>query len=282
MRVFITGCNGQLGRSLVPLLEGEILCGADLPDYDITDAQAIRRAIVEFAPHVVIHAGAFTNVDACETDPDTAYRVNALGTHNVALACLECGAEMVHISTNEVFDGTKGEPYLEFDTPNPINTYGRTKWAGEQCVQRFLHRYYIVRTAWLYARGGNNFVAKIIKAADERGALRVVSDEFGSPTYAPDLAEAIVKLIRTHHYGVYHFVNEGVCSRYEWAVRILELAGRGHVPVKPIPLSEWKRPSNPPRYAPLRNFCGAALGITLRPWEQALRAYFDAGTGESA
>lgn len=274
MRVFVTGCNGQLGRSLVPLLEGEVLCGAHLPDYDITDAQAIRRAIVEFAPHVVIHAGAFTNVDACETDPDTAYRVNALGTHNVALACLECGAEMVHISTNEVFDGTKDAPYLEFDAPNPINTYGRTKWAAEQCVQRFLHRYYIVRTAWLYARGGNNFVAKIIKAADERGALSVVSDEFGSPTYAPDLAEAIVKLIRTHHYGVYHFVNEGICSRYEWAVRILELAGRGHVPVKPIHASEWKRPSNPPRYAPLRNFCGAALGITLRPWEEALADYF--------
>jgi len=274
MRVFITGCNGQLGRSLVPLLEGEILCGADLPDYDITDAAAIRRAIVDFAPDVVIHAGAFTNVDACETDPDTAYRVNALGTHNVALACLECGAEMVYISTNEVFDGTKDAPYLEFDAPNPINTYGRTKWAGEQCVQRFLHRYYIVRTAWLYARGGNNFVAKIIRAADERGGLNVVSDEFGSPTYAPDLAEAIVKLIRTHHYGVYHFVNEGVCSRYEWAVRILELAGRGHVPVKPIHASEWKRASNPPRYAPLRNFCGAALGITLRPWEQALADYF--------
>lgn len=274
MRIFITGCNGQLGRSLAPLLEGEILCGADLPDYDITDAQAIRRAIVEFAPHVVIHAGAFTNVDACETDPDMAYRVNALGTHNVALACLECGAEMVHISTNEVFDGTKDAPYLEFDAPNPINTYGHTKWAGEQCVQRFLHRYYIVRTAWLYARGGNNFVAKIIKAADERGALSVVSDEFGSPTYAPDLAEAIIKLIQTHHYGVYHFVNEGICSRYEWAVRILELAGRGHVPVRPIHASEWKRASNPPRYAPLRNFCGAALGITLRPWQEALAAYF--------
>ncbi len=282
MRIFITGCNGQLGRSLTPLLEGEILCGADLPDYDITDARAIRRAIVDFAPHVVIHAGAFTNVDACETDPDTAYRVNALGTHNVALACLECGAEMVHISTNEVFDGTKDAPYLEFDAPHPINAYGRTKWASEQCVQRFLHRYYIVRTAWLYARGGNNFVAKIIRAADEHGALSVVSDEFGSPTYAPDLAEAIVKLIQTHHYGVYHFVNEGVCSRYEWAVRILEFAGRGHVPVKPIHASEWKRPSNPPRYAPLRNFCGAALGITLRPWEQALRAYFDEAARESA
>ena len=276
MRVFITGCKGQLGQSLQAILAGEVLCGADLPEYDITDAQAIRKAILDFAPDVVIHAGAFTNVDACETDPDTAYRVNALGTHNVALACLECGAEMVHISTNEVFDGTQDAPYLEWDAPNPINTYGKTKWAGEQCVQWFLHKYYVVRTAWLYARGGNNFVAKIIRAADERGALNVVSDEFSSPTYAPDLAEAIVKLLRTRHYGVYHFINEGVCSRYEWAARILQLAGRGSVSVKPILASEWKRASNPPRYAPLRNFCGAALGITLRPWQEALAAYFEA------
>lgn len=274
MRVFLTGCKGQLGQCLQPLLGGEVLCGADLPEHDITDPVAIRKAILDFAPDVVIHAGAFTNVDACETDPDTAYRVNALGTHNVALACLQCGAEMVHISTNEVFDGTKSTPYLEWDTPNPINAYARTKWAGEQYVGRFLHRYYIVRTAWLYARGGNNFPAKIIRAADERGALSVVADEFGTPTYAPDLAEAIVKLIATHHYGVYHFTNEGVCSRYDWAVRILQLAGRGHVPVKPIPASEWKRASTPPRYAPLRNFCGAALGITLRPWQDALEAYF--------
>ena len=274
MRIFVTGCKGQLGKSLHPLLEGDVLCGADLPEYDITDPLAIRKVIVDFAPDVVIHAGAFTNVDACEADPDTAYRVNALGTHNVALACLQCGAEMVHISTNEVFDGTKNAPYLEFDAPNPINTYAKTKWAGEQCVHRFLHRYYIVRTAWLYARGGNNFVEKIIRAADERGELSVVHDEFGSPTYAPDLAEAIVKLIGTHHYGVYHFTNEGVCSRYDWAVRILQLTGREHVPAKPIPASEWKRASTPPRYAPLRNFCGAALGITLRPWQDALEAYF--------
>jgi len=275
MRAFITGSKGQLGQCLQAILAGEVLFGADLPEVDITDAQAIRTAILDFAPDVVIHAGAFTNVDACETDPDAAYRVNALGTHNVALACLECGAEMVHISTNEVFDGTKDAPYLEWDAPNPINTYGRTKWAGEQCVQRFLHRYYIVRTAWLFARGGNNFVAKIVRAADERGALNVVSDEWSSPTYAPDLAEAIAKLIGTHHYGVYHFTNEGVCSRYEWAARILQLAGRGHVPVKAIQASEWKRASNPPRYAPIRNFCGAALGITLRPWQEALAAYFE-------
>ncbi len=274
MRIFVTGCMGQLGQSLNPLLQGETLCGVDLPEHDITDSQAIRQAICDFRPDAVIHAAAYTNVDACETDPDTAYSVNALGTQNVALACLECGAEMLHVSTNEVFDGSKDAPYLEFDAPKPINTYGMTKWAGEQVVQHLLHKSYIVRTAWLYARGGNTFVAKITCAADQHGALRVVCDEFGSPTYAPDLAEAIVKLLGTKQYGIYHFVNDGICSRYEWAVRALELSGRGDIPVQPIHASEWKRASTPPRYAPLRNFCGARLGITLRPWQEALEAYF--------
>lgn len=274
MRFFVTGCNGQLGRSLHALLQGEVLCGADLPEHDITNPQAIRKAIVDFAPDAVIHAAAFTNVDACAADPDAAFRVNALGAQNVALACLDCGAEMVYVSTNEVFDGESDRPYLEFDAPNPINTYGKSKWAGEQYAQRLVQRSYIVRTTWLYARGGNNFVTKILKAADERGELSVVADEFGSPTYAPDLAEAIVRLLQTHQYGTYHFVNDGVCSRFEWAARILELGGRKDVPVRPIHSSDWKRASTPPRYAPLRNFCGAALGITLRPWQEALEAYF--------
>jgi dTDP-4-dehydrorhamnose reductase len=182
---------------------------------------------------------------------------------------------MVYVSTNEVFDGTKGEPYLEFDQPNPINAYAKSKLAGEFFTRTLLNRFYIVRTAWLYAQGGNNFVTKMIQLADERGELRVVADEISSPTYAPDLAEAIAKLIRTDHYGVYHFTNEGVCSRHDFAVNILELASRGHVPVHPITSDQYARASNPPLYAPIRNFCAAiALGITLRPWEEALQAYF--------
>jgi dTDP-4-dehydrorhamnose reductase len=134
-----------------------------------------------------------------------------------------------------------------------------------------------VRTAWLYAQSGKNFVSKMIQLADERGELQVVTDEVSSPTYAPDLAQAIANLIRTDHYGIYHFTNEGVCSRYDFAVKILELAGRGHVPIRSITSDQYTRASIPPLYAPIRNFCAAtALGITLRPWEEALRAYFDA------
>jgi len=275
MRIVITGHKGQLGKSLQRVLKGETLFGLDLPQHDITDRQVVAQAMADFAPQVVIHAAAMTNVDGCERDPDAAYRINGLGAQNVALASQKCGAAMVYVSTNEVFDGAKGEPYLEFDQPHPINTYGRSKLAGEFFTQTLLNCFYIVRTAWLYAQSGNNFVTKMISLADERGELRVVADEISSPTYAPDLAEAIAKLIRTDHYGIYHFTNEGVCSRHDFAVKILELAGRGHIPVHPITSDQYARASTPPLYAPIRNFCAAtALGITLRPWEEALQAYF--------
>jgi dTDP-4-dehydrorhamnose reductase len=275
MRIVITGHKGQLGRALQEVLKGETLFGVDLPQHDITDSQAVAQAITDFHPQVVIHAAAMTDVDGCERDPNAAYRINGLGAQNVALACQRCGAAMVYVSTNEVFDGTKGEPYLEFDQPNPVNTYGRSKLAGEFFTQALLDHFYIVRTAWLYAQSGKNFVSKMIQLADERGELQVVTDEVSSPTYAPDLAQAIANLIRTDHYGIYHFTNEGVCSRYDFAVKILELAGRGHIPIRPITSDQYTRASIPPLYAPIRNFCAAtALGITLRPWEEALRAYF--------
>jgi dTDP-4-dehydrorhamnose reductase len=274
MRVVITGSKGQLGRALLETMEDHTFLPIDLPEHDFTEDSTFQ-AMVDFAPEIVIHGGAFTNVDGCETDPDTAYRVNALGTQNVALACQTCGATMLYVSTNEVFDGAQKEPSLEFDPPNPIGVYGKSKLAGETYVRALLKRFYIVRTAWLYARGGNNFVTKIVKAADERGALRVVTDEVSSPTYAPDLAAAIVRLIQTGRYGIYHFTNEGACSRYEFALKILELSGREHIPVTPITSDQYERVAQPPLYAVIRNYCGAtALGITLRPWEEALQAYF--------
>lgn len=274
MRFVITGHKGQLGKSLQEVLAGEELLGLDLPEHDITDPITIVDRVVSFRPDLVIHGAAMTNVDGCERDPELAFRVNTLGTQNIALACLRSGAAMVHISTNDVFDGTLGRPYYEWDTPTPQSVYARSKAAAEFYVRSLLHRFFIVRTAWLYARGGNNFVTKIVDAADRLGALRVVTDETSAPTYAPDLAEAIARLVTTQHYGFYHFANSGVCSRYEWACKILELAGRGEVPVEPITTDQWQRAAPPPLYAPLVNFVGAALGITLRPWEEALQEYF--------
>ena len=273
MRIFITGHKGQLGRALYAALAEHTLTGCDLPELDITDREAIGAAVADFAPDVVIHAAAWTHVDGCARDPERAYRVNALGTQNVALACAEAGAAMVYISTNEVFDGEATEPYREWDPPHPINPYGRSKAAGEWFVRHLLTRFYIVRTAWLYAPGGRNFPHRIIQLADERGALRVVTDEVGNPTYAPDLAKAIATLIRTDAYGVYHLTNTGYCSRYDFAREILRVSGREHVPVEPITLAEFQRASTPPRFAPLANTAAAALGITLRPWQEALAEF---------
>lgn len=274
MRIAITGYRGQLGRSLHELLQGEELFLIDLPEHDFSD-RAIIEALVDFGPELVIHAGAHTDVEGCARDPDLAYRINGLGTQHVALACQRSDAALVYVSTNEVFDGQKGQPYLEWDQPRPINSYGASKLAGEFFARSLISRHYIVRTAWLYTPGGDNFPSKIIRAADARGRLRVVRDEISSPTYAADLAQAIVHLIKTGLYGSYHFTNEGACSRYEFALRILELSGRSHVPVEPITSDKYPRLSRPPLNCVLRNFCGAFHGITLRPWEEALEDFFD-------
>jgi len=280
MRIFITGCKGQLGRTLGTRLDTHTLAGCDLPELDITDREAIGEAIADFAPDVVIHAAAWTDVNGCARDPERAYQVNGMGTQNVALACAAAGATMVHISTNEVFDGSTTEPYREWDAPHPINPYGRSKAAGEWFVRHLLNRFYIVRTAWLYAPGGRNFPHRIVQLADETSAdsaeergLRVVHDEVSNPTYAPDLADGLAALIHTGAYGVYHMTNAGYCSRYEFAREILRLTNREHVPIEPIKLEEWQRPSTPPKFAPLANTAARAVGIEPRPWEAALEEF---------
>jgi dTDP-4-dehydrorhamnose reductase len=273
MRLAITGANGQLGRSLQDALEGSELLLIDLPDYDVAD-RAIIEAIVDFGPEVAIHAAAITDVDGCEKDPGTAYKVNALGTRNVALACQRIDAAMLYVSTDYVFDGTSDEPYLEYDEPHPLSVYARSKRAGEEIVRDLLSRFYIVRTGWLYGKGGHNFVQKMLELAEHQKEISVVTNEFGSPTYATDLAQAIARLIESDLYGIYHLVNEGYCSRYELAAAALKLAGRDDVTLRPTRV--YARAAEVPRRALLRNFSAATqLGIALRPWEDALAAYFE-------
>lgn len=277
MRIAILGSKGQLGTALQARLAGQTLLPLDLPELDITDAGRVRAALEAFAPDVVVHTAALTDVDQCETEPELAYRVNALGTQNVALACQRCGAAMVYVSTDYVFDGSKGAPYLEYDPPAPLSVYGRSKLAGEWATQTLLQRFYIVRPAWLYLPGRRNFVETVLRLARERGALTMVTDEAGSPTYAPDLADAIARLLPSELYGIYHFTNSGVCSRYEWAREILRLAGLSHVAVNPS--QGYVRAAPVPKRVELRNLCGAAqLGIILRPWQEALGDCFEART----
>ena len=276
MRIAITGSRGQLGTALEQVFAHEPLLLIDLPEHDITDLGAVTAAIGAFGPDLIIHAAAMTNVDACETDPELAYRVNALGTRNVAVAAQQTGAPMVYISTDYVFAGDREEPYWEFDEVGPLSVYARSKWAGEQLVRQLVPQHYVVRTAWLYGDGPRNFVETVLRLARERGALTMVTDEVGSPTYAPDLARALAQLVCQPAYGTYHFVNRGTCSRYEWAVEILRLAGLGDVPV--YPSQNYQRLARVPKRVSLRNLCGAELGIALRPWPEALAAYMAART----
>lgn len=275
MRIVITGGRGQLGRELARGLcaEHDVL-SLDLPECDITQRVEID-CVASHLPDVVIHCAAMTDVDGCARDPVAAYRANALGTHNVAIACQRANAALLYISTNEVFDGTKESPYLEWDEPRAINPYAASKLAGERIVQALLDHFYIVRPAWLYSIGRENFITRVIARAKEKGALAYVDDEIGNPTYAPDLARAIADLIETNHYGIYHLVGEGVASRYDWAARILQLAGLGDVPITRAKLADFKRDSTPPRNGALANFAAAnTLGIKLRAWQDALEEYF--------
>jgi dTDP-4-dehydrorhamnose reductase len=273
MRIVITGARGQLGTAMQAALAQAALVLLDIPDWDITDPRLVSP-LADLKPDVVVHCAAITDVDGCARDPDLAYRVNALGTQNVALACQRANAAMLYVSTNEVFDGTATEPYREFDPTRAINPYGASKLAAEQIAARLLHKLYIVRISWLFSPGWKSFVSKMVELADKHGQLRVVTDEVANPTYAPDLAAAVARLIQTEHYGIYHLANEGYCSRHEFALEIMRQSGREHVPMLPITSDQFQRASTPPPFAPLRNTLGAALGITLRPWQEALADYF--------
>lgn len=280
MKIVITGGRGQLGRELEKTLSPKhAIVIVDLPETDITQLSG-SAALVDHRPDLVIHAAALTDVDGCARDPLAAYRSNALGTQNVALACQRANAALLYISTNEVFDGKKNSPYYEWDERRAINPYGESKLAGERFVQMLLQRFYIVRTAWLYSVGRNNFISKVIAVAQEKGALAYVDDEIGNPTFAPDLARAIAQLIETNHYGIYHLVGEGIASRYDWAARILQLANLQHIPLARAKLADFKRASTPPPYGALANFAAATtLGIKLRPWQDALQEYFEKQRG---
>jgi dTDP-4-dehydrorhamnose reductase len=275
MRIAITGTRGTLGTALEQQgrLGGHTILSLNRPAHDIVDLEAITRGVAEAGPDVVIHPAAYTDVDGCEKNPELAYAINALGTRNVALACAAQGCPLVHISTNCVFDGAADRPYGEWDTRRPISVYGASKHASERYVEHLLTRFYIVRISWLYGLTGDHFVHKIIKAADSRGALGVVADEVSTPTYAEDLAAALLQLVTRPTYGWYHLVNGGGASRMEYAARIMELTGRTHIPITPMALADFPRPSRPPPYSILANTVGAADGIILRPWDEALADY---------
>jgi dTDP-4-dehydrorhamnose reductase len=279
-RIAVTGANGRLGKALlreladtaevIPLI-GE--SGTEGIHLDISRYDEVAALLGRLRPDVVIHTAAWTDVDGCARDPLRAMRINGLGAQYVAAASASAGALMVHISTNEVFSGSSGHAWQEYDRTAPINPYAYSKWAAEQAIVRVNPRHMIVRTAWLFAHGGRNFVQTILNAALAGRALRVVCDEVSNPTYTDDLAAAIVRLLKTDCPGTYHLVNDGWASRYEFARAILDLAGLSQTPIERISMKEWQRPSTPPAFAPLANIAAANLGVVLRPWRDALAEF---------
>ncbi len=273
MHILVVGGTGQLGRAVVMAFgRGHQVTSWGHADADIT-LPAISARVATLRPDVVVNCAAWTQVDAAESHPEAAFALNALGPSLLAEGCARCGAALVQISTNEVFAGAPGQVYFENDLPAPASVYARSKLAGELAAARRLAQLYVVRVAWLFGPGGNHFPAKIIAAADRNRALRVVDDEIGNPTYAPDVADGLVQLVESERYGVYHFVNEGRASRFAFAKVILKGAGRTDVEITPIPSIAWPRPAPPPAHAVLVNQAGAALGIRLRSWEDALAVY---------
>ena len=277
MKIFITGAAGKLGRQLArQLMKDHDVIGADARKLDVTDYRACQRMIRAVAPDIVLHPAAWTDVDGCARDPRQALLINGVGAHNIAASAAQLGIPVLYVSSNEVFDGRLNRPYTELDVPNPVNPYGYSKWYGERAVMQSNPRHYIVRTAWLFAHGGSNFVQAILKAAKAKKSLRVVTNEVANPTYANDVASAVAALIETQRYGSYHFVNEGAVSRWDFARRVLDRSGFQDTPIERISRHEWQRPSLAPEYTELANIAGASIGIRLRPWQESLQAFLQA------
>ncbi len=274
MRTLIFGAKGQLGRDLLSIFSraGEVR-GFDLPEVDIVDEAQTFRLAEDFGPELIINAAAYTNVEAAEDNLADAFRVNETGARNLADIALRLNAPVVYYSTDFVFDGKRNTPYEPGDATAPLSVYGKSKLAGEQATRHANNRHFILRTAWLYGPGGNNFVEKILTLAAQHPRLRIVTDEVGSPTHTIDLAEATLALVRTKAYGLYHAANEGAVSRYDFARRILELAGV-NTPVEPCFGGEFPAKARRPNYGALS--CAtlkAACGHTMRPWDDALVHY---------
>ena len=240
MRILVTGASGQLGYDVERELErrGIEHLGTSSRELDITDREAVERLMAAYRPDAAIHCAAYTKVDLAEDEPERCWAVNADGTRNLAAACREIGAKMLYISTDYMFPGT-GEQFRRTDDPvSPVNTYGRSKLAGELAVQSLLETYFIVRISWVFGKNGNNFVKTMLRLAETKAELSVVCDQIGSPTYTADLAPLLCDMVQTERYGVYHATNEGTCAWSEFAEAIFELAGR-QVVVHPIPTSAY-------------------------------------------
>lgn len=283
MRILVTGASGQLGYDVERELErrGIEHLGTSSRELDITDRAAVEHLMQSYRPDAVIHCAAYTKVDLAEDEPERCWAVNADGTRNLAAACREIGAKMLYISTDYVFPGAGERSYETGDPTGPVNTYGRSKLAGELAVQSLLEKYFIVRISWVFGKNGNNFVKTMLRLAETKAELSVVCDQIGSPTYTADLAPLLCDMVQTERYGVYHATNEGTCAWSEFAEAIFELAGR-QVVVHPIPTSAYPTRAVRPLNSRMSKECLHSNGFQELPeWKNALARYLKEITGEA-
>lgn len=277
-RILLTGISGQLGQELRHLLPPETVIGVGRSALDLSRPSAIARLIHEVKPDLILNAAAYTAVDRAESEPELATAINSRAPQIMAQAAQQLGIPLVHLSTDYVFDGRSNTPYREDDLPNPLSAYGQSKWAGEVGIQQSGARYLIVRTAWVYSTyGQGNFVKTMLKLGATRSELRVVADQIGSPTWARDLASALVTLVQAEATGIYHFTHSGVASWYDFACAIFEEAQPLGFPlavqrVVPITTPEYPTPAKRPAYSVLSpSKTTAVLGHYPPHWRESLR-----------
>lgn len=279
MKVMVTGAGGMLAQAVLPLLQahGHEVLGLRQADLDVSHCDQVRQRAQAFRPDWVVHLAAFTNVDACEGDPDRAYVVNGLGARNSSMAAADVGAGLIALSTDYVFDGATREPRREHDIVGPLSVYGRSKLAGERGAREVNARHIIVRTQWLYGAGGKNFVDTIIAKARAGEALTVVDDQTGAPTWTGDLSQALVHLLERGEYGTYHVTNSGECTWHEFAVEICRQAGID-AKIGKLSSEELARPARRPAYSVLHNgWYRHVTGQSMPAWRDALTSYLKSG-----
>lgn len=274
MKVLITGANGQLGRALQKVLIEDELYLYDSHDMDITNFEKVEEIIGIKKPDVIINCAAHTKVDLCEVDVENAYRINAIGARNLAVASSKMNSKLVHISTDYVFEGNNPASLREDELVKPNTIYGKSKLMGEEFVKRLSKNHFIIRTAWLYG-DGDNFVRTMLKLSKQHKKLKVVNDQIGTPTSTKDLANLINKLIRTEYYGTYHGTCHGKCSWYDFAVKIFEYM-KVDIEVEPCTTDEFPRPAKRPEFSVLDNFMLRIQGLDVfRTWEDAIEDYLE-------
>lgn len=276
MKVLVTGVKGQLGHDVVNELNkrGIESVGVDVEEMDITDPEACKYVITASKADAVIHCAAYTAVDAAEDNVELCRKVNADGTRNIAGVCKGLDIKMMYISTDYVFNGQGTRPWEPDDEREPLNVYGQTKYEGELAIEELLEKYFTVRIAWVFGVNGNNFIKTMLRLGKERGAVSVVDDQIGSPTYTYDLARLLVDMIVTDRYGRYHATNEGLCSWYEFAVEIFKQAGMDQVTVTPVDSSSFPAKAKRPNNSRMSKKKLTENGFKLLPrWEDALGRY---------